>query len=70
VRIFDGDAGARAGQPYVWRKRKMLPKSGTKIRELRRWYSVKGTCASRIVTIPTPNGRVMKYHSPKAVHRS
>src|SRR2546427_542984 len=48
----------------------MLPKSGTKIRELRRWYSVKGTWASRTVRMPTPNGRVMKYHSPKAVHRS
>jgi len=31
---------------------------------------VKGTWASRIVTMPTPNGRVMKYHSPKAVHTS
>src|SRR2546428_3258992 len=59
-----------AGHPYVCRKRNAVPTRGTKINELNRWYNVNGTWPFSMRSHVTPSGRVMKYHSPEAVHSS
>jgi len=52
------------------RTRKPDPNRGTKISELRTWYTVKGTCHQRTVAKSIPAGRNRKYQSPTSVHTS